>query len=138
MHTISMGRKESADKNKKSQKYLKKYFIVLCIAVVHFVVTKMVSMITFSVFTANVNETPASSMGHLLMMISRVLYFPVMTMAWYPRRFFPGNFILIPLFINSLLWAIVIYMFIVFLNSRRFKTGMTYLIRVFPPTRRAK
>jgi hypothetical protein len=105
-----------ADKNKKSQKYLKKYVIVLCIAAVHFLVTKMVTLITFSVFAANTDETRISSIGHLLMMISRVLYFPVMTMAWYPRRFFPGNFIVIPLFINSLIWAIVIYMIFVLLK----------------------
>jgi hypothetical protein len=95
---------------------LKKFLIVLCIAAVHFVVTKMVTMITFSVFAANADETRISSVGHLLMMISRVLYFPVMTMAWYPRRFFPGNLIVIPLLINSLIWAIGIYMFFVFIQ----------------------
>lgn len=95
---------------------MKKYFIVLCIATAHFVVTKTVTLLTFSVFTANATETGVSFTGHLLMMVSRVLYFPVMTMAWYPRRFFPGNFILIPLFINSLIWAIVIYMIFVLLK----------------------
>jgi hypothetical protein len=73
-------------------------------------------MITLSVVAANVNETRMSSGGHLLMMISKVLYFPVMTMAWYPRQFFPGNLIIIPLFINSLLWAIMIYMLFVFMK----------------------
>jgi hypothetical protein len=116
MHTISRGRKQSVDINKKSQKYLKKFLIVLCIAAVHFVVTKMVTMITFSVFAANADETRISSVGHLLMMISRVLYFPVMTMAWYPRRFFPGNLIVIPLLINSLIWAIGIYMIFVLIK----------------------
>jgi hypothetical protein len=47
--------------------------------------------------------------GRLIMMLSKVLYFPVITLAWYPRQFFPGNFVVIPLFINSLLWALVIY-----------------------------
>jgi hypothetical protein len=97
--------------------YMKKYLIVVCIAAVHFVVTKMVAMITYSVFAANTDETRISSIGHLLMMISRVLYFPVMTMAWYPRRFFPGNFILIPLLINSLIWGIVIWM--IFISIKR-------------------
>ena len=95
---------------------MKKYFIILGIAAIHFVVTKMVALITLSVFTANVNETQISLMGHLLMWISRVLYFPVMTMAWYPRRFFPGDFIVIPMFINSLIWALSIYVLFVFLN----------------------
>jgi hypothetical protein len=95
---------------------MKKYFIILGIAVVHFVVTKMVTLITFSVFSANVSETRVSSLGHLLMLMSRVLYFPVMTMAWYPRRFFPGDFIAIPMFINSLIWALLIYVFFVLIK----------------------
>jgi hypothetical protein len=95
---------------------MKKYFIVLCIAAVHFVVTKMVTVITIFVFRASAVETGVSSLARLLMMISRVLYFPVMTMAWYPRRFFPGNFILIPLLINSFIWAIVIYMIFVIIK----------------------
>ena len=66
-------------------------------------------MVTLSVVTANVNETQMSFIGRLMMMLSKVLYFPVITMAWYPRQFFPGNFVVIPLFVNSLLWAFVIY-----------------------------
>lgn len=93
-------------------KIVKKCFIILGIAAGHFVFTKIVSMITLSVTRANVNAPRMSFMGRLLMMISKVLYFPVITLAWYPRRFFPGNFIVIPLFINSLLWALVIYIFL--------------------------
>jgi hypothetical protein len=98
---------------------MKKYLIVLCIAAAQFVVTKMVTFITLSVFTANADEARVSHIGHLLMMVSRVLYFPVMTMAWYPRRFFPGNFIVIPLVVNSLIWAILIYMIFVLIKRWR-------------------
>jgi hypothetical protein len=88
---------------------MKNIIIILVIAVVHFVFTKFVSMITLSVVTANVNEIQMSFFGRWMMMLSKVLYFPVITLAWYPRQFFPGNLIVIPLFINSLLWALVIY-----------------------------
>ena len=88
---------------------MKNIFIISIIAVTHAVFTKIVSMITLSVVTANVNETQMSFIGRWVMMLSKVLYFPVITLAWYPRQFFPGNFIVIPLFINSLLWALVIY-----------------------------
>lgn len=88
---------------------MKNIFLILIIAVTHAVFTKIVSMITFFVVTANVNEIEMSSIGRWLMILSKVLYFPVITLAWYPRQFFPGNFIVIPLFINSLLWALVIY-----------------------------
>ena len=89
--------------------FMKNIFIILFITVVHSVLTKVVSMVTLSVVTANVNETQMSFIGRLMMMLSKVLYFPVITMAWYPRQFFPGNFVVIPLFVNSLLWAFVIY-----------------------------
>ena len=95
---------------------MKKYFIILGIAVIHFVVTKMVAVITLSVFTANVNETQVSPIGQFMMLISRVLYFPVMTMAWYPRRYFPGDLVVIPLFINSLIWALLIYLLFIFVK----------------------
>jgi len=88
---------------------MKNIFIIAIIAVTHALFTKFVSMITLSVVAANVNEMQMSFIGRWVMMLSKVLYFPVITLAWYPRQFFPGNFIVIPLFINSLLWALVIY-----------------------------
>jgi hypothetical protein len=108
---------------------MKKYFVVLCIAAVHFVATKLVTMITYSVFAASADETRVSAMGHLLMMVSRVLYFPVMTMAWYPRRFFPGDFIVIPMFVNSLIWAIVIFLFFVFIKRGLFAKKRQFQIK---------
>jgi hypothetical protein len=98
---------------------MKKYLIVLCIAAVHFVFTKTVAMITFSVFTTHADDSRMSILGHFMIMISRVLYFPVITMAWYPRRFFPGNLIIVPLFINSMIWAILIYMMLVLVKRWR-------------------
>jgi hypothetical protein len=101
---------------------MKNIFTILFIAVVHSVLTKFVSMVTLSVVTANVNEAQMSFIGRLMMMLSKVLYFPVITMAWYPRQFFPGNFVVIPLFVNSLLWAFVIYALFM-LIKRNFTAG---------------
>ena len=95
---------------------MKSTFAIFVIAVVHAVFTKFVSMITLSVVTANVNSAQMSLIGRMMMMLSKVLYFPVMTLAWYPRQFFPGNFVVIPLFVNSLLWALVIYMFFILIK----------------------
>jgi hypothetical protein len=95
---------------------MKKILLILVIAVTHAVFTKIVSMITLSVVTANANEIQMSFIGRWMMMVSKVLYFPVITMAWYPRQFFPGNFIVIPLFINSLLWALMIYALLILIK----------------------
>lgn len=95
---------------------MKKILLILVIAVTHAVFTKIVSMITLSVVTANANEIQMSFIGRWMMMLSKVLYFPVITMAWYPRQFFPGNFIVVPLFINSLLWALMIYALLILIK----------------------
>ena len=95
---------------------MKKILLIFVIAVTHAVFTKIVSMITLSVVTANANEMQMSFIGRWMMMLSKVLYFPVITMAWYPRQFFPGNFIVIPLFINSLLWALMIYTLLILIK----------------------
>ena len=93
--------------------YMKKVFIILAIAVVHLVFTKVISIIALAVVTANVHESQLPFLGRSLMVMSKVLYFPVFTFALYPRQFFPGNFVMIPLFINSLLWALLIYVLFV-------------------------
>jgi len=92
---------------------MKKFFIILAIAFVHLIFTKVISIIAMSVVTANVYESQLSFIGRLLIIMSKVLYFPVFTFAMYPRAFFPGNLVIIPLFINSLFWALFIFVFFV-------------------------
>jgi hypothetical protein len=98
--------------------FMKKALIILSITVVHLVFTKVISVIALSVVSANAFESQPSFIARSLMAMSKVLYFPVFTFAWYPRQFFPGNFVIIPLFINSLLWAVVIYVLYKFVSNR--------------------
>jgi len=97
--------------------FMRKLFTILAIAAVHAAFTKIISIIALSVFTANVHESQMPFIGRLLMILSKVLYFPVFTFAWYPRQFFPGNLVIFPLFINSLLWALVFYLLFVLIKS---------------------
>jgi hypothetical protein len=96
---------------------MRKYVTILAIAMVHAAVTKIISSITLFVVTANVHNAQMPVIGHLFMWISKVLYFPVITMAFYPRQFFPGNLIIVPLFMNSLLWALIIYVVAVLIKK---------------------
>ena len=95
---------------------MKKIFAILAIAVVHAFFTKIISMAALSVITGDVHERQLSVIGRSLMLLSKVLYFPVFTFALYPRQFFPGNFVVVPLFINSLIWALIIYIFYVLIK----------------------
>ncbi len=96
---------------------MKKYYAILAIAGVHAVFTKVVSIVALSVVNAEVYELQLSGFGQSLMLLSKVLYFPVFTFALYPRQFFPGNLVVLPLFINSLIWALIIYGFFVLVKS---------------------
>jgi hypothetical protein len=42
----------------------------------------------------------------LFQFLTRILYFPILVTAFYPRHLFPGHWITIPIGINSLLWGI--------------------------------
>jgi hypothetical protein len=97
--------------------FMKRVLLILTIAVVHLVFTKVMSIIALSVVTSHVYENPLPFIGRSLMVMSKVLYFPVFTFAWYPRELFPGNLIIIPLFINSLLWALIIYVLFVLVKK---------------------
>jgi hypothetical protein len=42
-----------------------------------------------------------------LHLLTRALYFPVLGLGLYPRHWFPGPWISIPILINSLLWGML-------------------------------
>jgi hypothetical protein len=97
--------------------FMKRVLLILTIAVVHLVLTKVMSIIALSIVTSHAYESQLPFIGRWLMVMSKVLYFPVFTFAWYPRELFPGNMIIIPLFINSLLWALIIYVLFVLVKK---------------------
>ena len=41
----------------------------------------------------------------VLHLATRVLYFPVIGLGLYPRHWFPGPWITVPILVNSLLWG---------------------------------
>jgi hypothetical protein len=44
----------------------------------------------------------------LLTLLTKILYFPIMGLALYPRYWFPGDWIYIPIALNSLVWGLVV------------------------------
>ena len=47
-----------------------------------------------------------SGFSGLLTEITRALYFPILGLALYPRHWFPGRWIYVPIGVNSLLWGL--------------------------------
>jgi len=63
--------------------------------------------------TLRVGEIVAAGAGKSMLLgvlhvLTRVLYFPVIGLALYPRHWFPGPWIAIPILINSLLWGMLL------------------------------
>jgi hypothetical protein len=88
---------------------IRKASIVVGIAAVHFIAAKTIVALTMQMgmFAAG-SSRPAGYLGDLLVWFTRVLFFPVITLSLYSRKWFPGDWIYVPLAVNSLLWGITI------------------------------
>ena len=45
----------------------------------------------------------------LLVRATKLLHFPLVTLALYPREWFPGNWVYVPMAANSAIWACAVY-----------------------------
>ena len=78
----------------------------------HFLASLLIVPLTLrigEVLTASVMKTTLMGVLHTL---TRMLYYPILGLALYPRHWFPGPWITIPILVNSLLWA-VLFTFVV-------------------------
>ena len=89
---------------------IRKTSIVVGIAAVHFIAAKIIIALTMQMgmFAAGCSRA-AGYLGDTLVWVTRVLFFPIITLSLYSRKWFPGNWIYVPVVINSLLWGIAIY-----------------------------
>ena len=89
----------------------KKFAIIGLTALVHFGLSILVVSASMWVATA-ANPVPPepSPVFRMLVMATRVLHFPIITLSLYSRQWFPGNWIYVPILINSFLWVAGIYL----------------------------
>ena len=93
---------------------MKKLAFFLFIALIHFGLSVLIIPTTMSVAkTLNVAQSQPTILMQTLVAATRILHFPIVSLSWYSRQWFPGGWIHIPIFFNSLLWAGGIY-FLVF------------------------
>ena len=79
---------------------------IVLIAIVHFGLSVLIVPITMSLATtmSAAQSTPSHAIK-VLVGATRILHFPIVSQSWYSRQWFPGRWINIPIFFNSLLWA---------------------------------
>ena len=89
---------------------LKKTAILSLIGILHFGLSAGIVPGTLAVISGgdSVGQTP-SLILRTLVIATKVLHFPIISLAVYSRQWFPGNWVYIPIGLNSLLWAVAIY-----------------------------
>lgn len=75
-------------------------------AIVHFGLSNLIMPLTMMAAAegAGAPEGPGTAVV-LLVRATKLLHFPLVTLALYPREWFPGNWIYLPMAANSLIWA---------------------------------
>jgi hypothetical protein len=92
---------------------MKNFFIFLIIVLIHFGLSVLIIPMTMSVAGALNAAQSMPTMGlQTLVAATRILHFPIISLSWYSRQWFPGDWIRIPILINSLLWAGGIYLLV--------------------------
>ena len=89
-------------------KTLKKAAAILIAAAIHFGLCSLVQKAVLSGTAASVMQGPPPPATAMLLWLSRVLYFPILTLHWASRNWFPGDLIIVVLAANSLLWGLAL------------------------------
>ena len=98
------------DENKLRKPRIKGLVIISLIALIHFALSALIVPVTLTVGGGPSYEQSEPSLTFKsLAMATRVLNFPIISQSLYSRHWFPGGWIYIPIFLNSLLWAAGIF-----------------------------
>ncbi len=97
---------------------MKKFAIIILIAMIHFAACLAIIAISMSAASA-LNQAQATAAFRVLVTVTRILHFPIISLSWYSRQWFPGDWIYVPMAINSILWAAVLYILAILVTKLR-------------------
>jgi hypothetical protein len=76
------------------------------IAVIHFGLSNLILPLTTALAEQLAGAPDGPGMAVILLVrATKLLHFPIVTLALYPREWFPGNWVYLPIAANSLIWA---------------------------------
>ncbi len=78
----------------------------------HFLASLLIIPLTLRIGEVLTTGALKTMLMDLLHGLTRILYYPILGLALYPRHWFPGPWITIPILINSLLWAALFTMIV--------------------------
>jgi len=89
---------------------MKNIILIVIISAAHFTVSKLTSSMTLLLMDSGIRDAVAIGfLIKLLIITTKVLYFPLLTISLYSRQWFPGYWINIVIIANSLFWAVSIF-----------------------------
>jgi len=89
---------------------LKKFAIIVLVALIHFGLSVLIIAVSLSVATAaNPSPTEPTIWVRIFVEATRIIHFPIISLSLYSRQWFPGNWIYLPMLVNSFIWAAGIY-----------------------------
>ncbi len=78
----------------------------LVVALLHFGLSNLILPLTTTLTAWAVAATDGPGFGvTLLVRLTKLLHLPLVTLALYPREWFPGGWVCVPMALNSLIWA---------------------------------
>ena len=83
--------------------------LVLGLAALHGGLCYVVTLLTLAATGTKAFEIHPGIRAETLVALSKLLYMPVLGLGLFPRQWFPGDLILIPLAVNSLIWGLGLY-----------------------------
>jgi hypothetical protein len=90
------------------------------IAAIHFGLSNLILPLTTTLAKqASVAPDGPGMALMLLVRATKLLHFPIVTLALYPREWFPGNWVYLPMAANSLIWGFGIRWLIGLLRKAR-------------------
>ncbi|MFZ2041929.1 MAG: hypothetical protein WAV08_14600 [Desulfobacterales bacterium] len=87
----------------------KRILILAAIALAHWAATRAVGSLILHQTAQHVFEPQLPAVTRLLVAAAKVLYFPVVSLSLFPRAWFPGGWIAVPILVNSLVWALTLW-----------------------------
>jgi hypothetical protein len=87
-----------------------KWLTWLGIAGAHFGLSNLIVPLTTALTALSVGTPDGPGLGvTLLVRATKLLHFPLVTLALFPREWFPGNWVYVPMAANSAIWACAVY-----------------------------
>ena len=88
----------------------RKILTVVMLAAFHGGACWLVNRLTLAAAQASLLQAQPGWGSRFLVALAKILYLPILGLGLYPRGWFPGDLIRVPMALNSLIWGLGLYL----------------------------